>query len=88
MGTKFLPVFEGADKVPKEAKIFNETHIEYVNVLLGDILLNDVKGQLLNIIESAGISDRQEQAIKRLITNVLHETKHHVVECLSLMKKD
>jgi hypothetical protein len=79
-------VVEGVDEIPEHYKIFNQEHIDYVDALTGQILLNDLKGQLLNIIEGAGLLDRQETAIKRMITNTLHEARHDITESLDLAK--
>ncbi|HBG01801.1 MAG TPA: hypothetical protein DDW87_09545 [Firmicutes bacterium] len=79
-------VVEGVDKIPEHCKIFDQDHIDYVDALTGQILLNDLKGQLLNIVEGAGLQDRQETAIKRMITNTLHEAHHEIAESLELVK--
>jgi hypothetical protein len=79
--------FVGVNEIPKEAIIFDKTQVGYVDALMANILLNDVKGQLLNIIEGIGLLDRQETAIKRMVTNCLHETVHHVQECMALVGK-
>ena len=79
---------EGVDEVTEEYKIFTNEHILYVNSLIANILLNEGKGTFLNIIESIGLPERQEKAIKRLITNELHEIVNHVGECLELVECD
>lgn len=80
---------EGVEEIPEEFKIFTQKHIEYTDALVGNILLNDVKGQILNIIEGIGLSNsKQEIAVKRMITNVLHEGKHHIRECLDLVEAE
>lgn len=78
---------EGVDEIPAESKIFDNEQVEYVCALSANILLNDVKGQLLNIVEGIGMPERQERAIKRSVTNVLHETVHHISECMELVEK-
>lgn len=78
----------GVDEIPEEYKIFTNKHIEYVNALVANILLNEGKGTFLNIIEGIGLPERQEKAIKRLITNELHEIVNHVAECLDLVEID
>jgi hypothetical protein len=78
----------GVDEIPDEYKIFNQHHFNYVSVLVANILLNDVKGQLLNIIEGIGLPERQERAIKRSVTNVLHDTVHHFEESMELVRED
>lgn len=76
------------DEIPIESKIFTGEQIVYTDALTGQILLNDLKGLLLNVIEGIGLPDKQETAIKRLITNALHETHHEISECLELVKVD
>lgn len=78
----------GVDEIPEEYKIFTNAHIEYVNALVANILLNEGKGTFLNIIESIGLPEKQEKAIKRLVTNGLHEMVDHVAECLDLVEID
>lgn len=53
-------------------KILNSKQAEYLNVLTGHLILRDLKGELLNIIEGIGLTDHQETAVKRMITNSLH----------------
>jgi hypothetical protein len=84
----FFDGYECVGDIPAEAKIFDGEHIEYVDGLLGHILLNGVKGELLNIVESIGLPDKQETAIKRMVINILHETRHHAVEELRLLKNN
>ena len=81
-------IVEAVDEIPEACKIFGEDHIEYVAVLAGQILLQDMKGQLLNVVEGIGLPDRQETAIKRMVTNILHESHHEIRECLELVKRD
>jgi len=80
--------FVGVDEIPKEALMFDKLQTGYIDALMANILLNDVKGQLLNVIEGIGLPDKQEIAIKRMVTNVLHETVHHVRECVELVEKE
>lgn len=75
----------GIDEIPEELKIFNTEQTEYVNALTANILLNDTKGKLLNIVEGIGLPDKQEKAIKRSVTNVLHDTVHDIGECMDLV---
>lgn len=82
------PDFVGVDEIPKEAIIFDKLQTGYVCALMANVLLNDVKGQLLNIVEGIGLPDKQETAIKRMVTNVLHETVNHVDECMTLVQKE
>lgn len=82
------PNFVGVDEIPKEALRFDKIQNGYVCALIANILLNDVKGQLLNIVEGCGLKDSQEVAVKRMITNVLHETVDHVSECMDLVQKE
>ena len=82
------PNFVGVDEIPKEALMFDKLQTGYVCALMANILLNDVKGQLLNVIEGIGLPDKQETAIKRMVTNVLHETSNHVNECMDLLQKE
>lgn len=79
--------FVGVDEIPKEALMFDKLQTGYVGALMANILLNDVKGQLLNIVEGIGLPERQETAIKRMVTNTLHETVNHVQECMELVQK-
>lgn len=80
--------FVGVDEIPKEALMFDKLQTGYVGALMANILLNDVKGQLLNIVEGIGLPEKQETAIKRMVTNTLHETVHHVQECMALVEKE
>jgi len=80
--------FVGVDEIPKEMLIFDKSQTGYVSALMANILLNYVKGQLLNIVEGCGIRESQEVAVKRMVTNVLHETVHHVQECMELVQKE
>jgi len=79
--------FVGVDEIPEGMIIFDKMQIGYVCALSANILLNDVKGQLLNIVEGIGMPDKQEKAIKRSVTNVLHETVRHIQECMALVEK-
>lgn len=81
-------IFEGVDEVPVESKIFDHKQVDYVDALTGQILLNDLKGQLLNIVEGIGLPEKQETAIKRMVNNMLHETHHHITESLELLVRD
>ena len=81
------PNFMGVDEVPEGMIIFDKMQSGYVCALAANILLNDVKGQLLNIIEGIGMPDRQEKAIKRSVTNVLHETHRHISDSMDLVTK-
>lgn len=80
------PNFIGVDDIPKEMIIFDKMQTGYVCALAANLLLNDTKGQLLNIIEGIGLPEKQEKAIKRSVTNVLHETVHHIGECMELVE--
>lgn len=71
---------------PEESKIFTQDHIDHVFALTGQILLNDLKGQLLNIVEGAGMPERQETAIKRQITNALHEAQRETEKSLEFAR--
>jgi len=79
---------EAVNEVPAEQKIFNQEQSNYVKALARQVLLNDMKGKLLNIIEGIGLPDRQETAIKRMVTNELHEMAHHLGECMDLVIAD
>lgn len=76
----------GVDEVPDKLKIFTGEHINYVDALNGQIMLNDLKGQLLNIVEGIGLPERQENAIKRQITNSLHDTHRDITDALELVR--
>lgn len=76
------------NEIPEKSKIFTGDHIIYADALTGQLLLNDLKSQLLNVIEGIGLPTKQETAIKRLITNALHETHHEISECLELVRAD
>lgn len=80
-------VIEAVDVIPEKFKIFSSEQVEYVDALTGQILLNDFKGQLLNIIEGIGLHDKQETAIKRMITKSLHETHHGISKSLELVER-
>lgn len=79
-------VLEGADEIPQSVLIFTGEHIDYVDALTGNILFNDFKGRLLNIIEGAGMPERQEVAIKRQIINALHDVHRDINECLEVVR--
>ena len=79
-------VYEGVIEIPGTRRIFENEHIEYVDALTGQILLNDLKGQLLNIIEGIGLPEKQERALKRQITNALHEANHDISGSLELVR--
>jgi len=82
------PGFVGVDEIPKGMIIFDKMQTGYVCALSANILLNDVKGQLLNVVEGIGLPEKQEVAIKRMVTNVLHETVDHVRDCMALVEKE
>lgn len=79
-------IIEAVDEVPEEFKIFGENQISYVEALAGQILLNDLKGELLNIVEGIGLPEKQETAVKRMVTNALHNAHHGISESLNLVK--
>lgn len=79
-------VLDEVKEIPQGAKIFTQEHIEYIDALTGQIMLNDLKGQLLNIIEGIGLQNKQETAIKRMVTNTLHEAHHDIWESLNLVR--
>lgn len=79
-------IVEAVDEIPEGSKIFTQDHINYIDALTGQMLLNDLKGQLLNIVEGIGLPDKQEKAIKRMVTNCLHEIHHDIGESLELVK--
>ena len=79
-------IIEAVDIIPGEYKTFNDEQIKYIDALTGQILLNDAKGQLLNIVEGIGLPDKQESAVKRMVTNVLHEMHHEISSSLELVK--
>ena len=79
-------VVEAVEIIPEEYKIFGKEQITYVDALTGQILLNDTKGQLLNVIEGIGLPERQEAAIKRMITNALHDAHNEISHSLELVK--
>lgn len=77
---------EGVDEIPETAKIFAQEHIDYIDALTGQLLLNGLKGQLLNIIEGIGLPVKQETAVKRMVTNCLHDIHHDISEDLELVR--
>jgi hypothetical protein len=79
-------IIKGINEITEGAKIFTPAHIVYVVSLVGQILLQDTKGQLLNIIEGIGLSEKQETAIKRMVTNVLHDARHDIMISLELVE--
>ena len=81
-------ILKPVDNIPEESKIFGESHIRYVDALAGELLLNDLKGQLLNIVEGIGLPERQETAVKRMVTSALHETHREIGECLAIVKAE
>ena len=79
-------VLEGVAEIPQSSMIFTGEHIDYVDALTGNIIHNDLKGCLLNIIEGIGMPEKQETAIKRQIINALHDVHRHIYECIELVK--
>ena len=79
-------VIEAVEVIPEEFKIFTKEQSTYVDALTGNILLNDTKGQLLNIVEGIGLPEKQETAIKRMVTNVLHDAHNEISQSLELVK--
>jgi len=73
---------EGTNEVPE---IFTKEQFMYLAALTGHSLLRDLKGELLNIIEGIGLPERQEKAIKRQITNSLHEWHRSFKEDIELV---
>ncbi len=73
---------EGTNEVPE---IFTKDQFIYLVALTGHSLLRDLKGELLNIIEGVGLPERQEKAIKRQITNSLHEWHRRFKEDIELV---
>ncbi len=53
--------------------IFSTEQFLYATELANHIALNDLKGEILNVIEGIGLRESQERAIKRTITNMLHQ---------------
>jgi len=76
----------GVDEIPEEYGIFGKQHIEYLMALTGDMVLRELKGQLLNIVEGCGMPDKQEVAVKRMVTNALHEWHRDFGENLELVR--
>lgn len=72
----------GTNEVPE---IFTHDQFCYLATLTGHMILRDLKGELMNIIEGCGISERQEAAVKRMVTNVLHAWHHDFKECIELV---
>lgn len=66
---------------------FNDEQVEYLFAITGRSILRDLKGELLNIIEGIGLSERQETAVKRLITNALHGWHRNFKEDINIVNK-
>jgi|CZCB01.1.fsa_nt_gi hypothetical protein len=81
-------VIQAVGEIPKESKIFRNDHARYVDALTGQILLNDLKGRLLNIAEGIGLPERQEIAIKRMITNALHDAHKEINKSLAIVVEE
>ena len=75
-------------EVPRENKIFNPRQVRYMDLLAGQVLLNSLKGQLLNIAESIGLPERREVAIKRMITNALHDAHKEINKSLAIVVEE
>jgi hypothetical protein len=76
----------GVTEIPSKSRIFTQDHIDYAVGLASQILLNDLKGQWLNIVEGIGLPDKQEIAIKRLVTGVLYDTRQSYKDSLELVR--
>lgn len=73
---------EGTNEVPE---IFTKDQFDYLAALTGHTILRDLKGELLNIIEGIGLPEKQERAIKRSVTNALHEWHHRFKEDIEIV---
>ncbi len=77
-------VVEGVDEkdVPS---IFNTEQFNYATELVNHMVLNDLKGEILNVTEGIGLRESQERAIKRTITNILHQFTRDYKESLEIV---
>jgi endogenous inhibitor of DNA gyrase (YacG/DUF329 family) len=77
-------VVEGVDEkdVPS---IFNTEQFNYATELANHMVLNDLKGEILNVIEGIGLRESQERAIKRTVTNMLHQFTRDYKEFLEIV---
>lgn len=64
-----------SDEIDKKEipSIFNAEQYMYATALHEYMTLNGLKGEILNVLEGIGLSEKQERAIKRTITNILHQ---------------
>ena len=70
-------------------EMFTEEQAKYLVSLTGHSILCDLKGQLLNIVEGIGLPERQETAVKRMVTNALHDWHRGFKDDIELvLKKD
>ena len=65
--------------------IFSTEQFLYATELANHIALNDLKGEILNVIEGIGLRESQERAIKRTITNMLHQFTDDYYESLRIV---
>ena len=79
-------IMEAVSEIPEGSRIFTGDHINYVDTLTGQIMLNDLKGELLNAVECLNLPEKVERAVKRIITNSLHDTHNHITECLEFVR--
>ena len=73
---------DGTNEVPE---IFTAEQLKYLSALTRHQVLCDLKGELLNIIEGCGMPDRQETAVKRMVTGSLHDWHHRFKEDIELV---
>lgn len=57
-------------------KFLTSEQCELLNMHTGVILLQMLKGRLLNTIESCGMPDKQEEAVKRTVTDQLYQSQN------------
>ena len=60
----------GTKNVPE---MFSRDQFEYLAAMTGHSVLRELKGELLNIVEGCGMLERQETAVKRMVTSALHD---------------
>lgn len=89
-------IMQGQSKVKKgECKMskeeccqVNKKDADYLCKIIGDSILQEGKGTLLNIVEGCGLPDKQEQAVKRLVVDWLHQHERFLVSVVNNLRVD
>jgi hypothetical protein len=66
----------------------NKVDADYLCEVIGNVLLSGGKGQLLNIVEACGMPSTQEQAVKRMAVDWLHQTQCTLIGIVNNIRVD